>query len=181
MTTENSLLDHASIQQCEQLANGTDLHGKRAKALLLLNNGEINSAAAKKSGLTARQVSYLLGRFKKVGMALFITVSGQKIVAKKAVAKKAVPKKSVAKKSIKKAVVKKPAPVIDVEESVKSNDDQEITGGDSKAEDKAKKKKEKKSSKKDKAKKASKKTKNSKGKKDKKSKKDKKGKKKNKK
>jgi hypothetical protein len=191
MTTENSLLDHASIQQCEQLANGTDLHGKRAKALLLLNNGEINSAAAKKSGLTARQVSYLLGRFKKVGMALFITVSGQKIVAKKAVAKKAVPKKavpkkavpkkSVAKKSIKKAVVKKPAPVIDVEESVKSNDDQELTGGDSKAEDKAKKKKEKKSSKKDKAKKASKKTKNSKGKKDKKSKKDKKGKKKNKK
>jgi hypothetical protein len=186
MTTENSLLDHASIQQCEQLANGTDLHGKRAKALLLLNNGEINSVAAKKSGLTARQVSYLLGRFKKVGMALFITVSGQKIVAKKAVAKKAVPKKavpkkSVAKKSIKKAVVKKPAPVIDVEESVKSNDDQELTGGDSKAEDKAKKKKEKKSSKKDKAKKVSKKTKNSKGKKDKKSKKDKKGKKKNKK
>ncbi len=176
MTTENSLLDHASIQQCEQLANGTDLHGKRAKALLLLNNGEINSAAAKKSGLTAGQVSYLLGRFKKVGMALFITVSGQKIVAKKAVAKK-----SVAKKSIKKAVVKKPAPVIDVEESVKSNDDQELTGGDSKAEDKAKKKKEKKSSKKDKSKKASKKTKNSKGKKDKKSKKDKKGKKKNKK
>ncbi len=172
MTTKNLLLDHASIQQCEQLANGTDLHGKRAKALLLLNNGEINSAAAKKSGLTAGQLSYLLSRFKKVGMALFITASGQKIVAKKAV-----PVKSVAKNSKKKAVVKKPAPVIDVGESVKSNDDQELTGGDSKAKDKAKKKKEKKSSKKDKAKKASKKKKNSKGKKDKKSSKDKKSKK----
>ena len=93
-TTENSLLNPASIQQCEQLAGNADIQGKRAKALLELNKGDSNSIAAKKSGLTAGQVSYLLGRFKKVGMALFDAKVVKKAPVKKAVAKKAVTKKS---------------------------------------------------------------------------------------
>jgi len=41
-TTTNPLLDTAAIQKCEQLAEKVDLEGKRAKALLALNNGDTN-------------------------------------------------------------------------------------------------------------------------------------------
>jgi len=129
--TENTLLDSASIQQCKQLAGNTDLQGKRAKALLEINNGQSNSVAAKNSGLTAGQVSYLLGRFKKIGMALFDAKVVKKAAVKKAAAKKATQASSKAD-----ATDTKPA----------SAAGEPATAGD-------KKKKGKKSSKKDKIKK----------------------------
>ena len=135
-TTTNPLLDSASTRQCEQLAEKADLQGKRAKALLALNAGDGNKVAAEKSGLTAGQVSYMLNRFKKVGMELFNATSTKKAVVKKAPPKKAVVKKVAVKKAA--PAVTKPAAI----EPVKAKD---------------KKKKTKKSSKKDKAKKESKK------------------------
>ena len=97
--TENALLDSASIQQCEKLAGNADLQGKRAKALLELNKGGSNGVAVEKSGLTAGQVTYLLGRFKKIGMALFDAKVVKKAAVKKAVVKKTVTKKAAPKKA----------------------------------------------------------------------------------
>jgi len=157
-TTVNSLLDSASSRQCKQLAKNVDLHGKRAKALLALNDGDSHSVAAEKSGMTTGQVSYLVGRFKKIGMELFIATRTKKAVAKKAAIKKVAAKKTTP------AVAK---PAIDNTETVDTDNL-----------NKDKKKKTKKSSKKDKAKKDSKKDKktkkNKKNKKGKKSKKNKK-------
>ncbi len=175
--TENTILDTTSIQQCEKLAGNADLQGKRAKALLELNNGESNRVAAEKSGLTTGQVSYLLGRFKKVGMALFNAKVVKKAAIKKAVVKKAVTKKAVPKKATQ-AISKvdatdtKPTPVAG-EPVIADDVDKQLTSEPATTGDKKKKKKGKKSSKKDKAKKDSNKTR-----KDKKGKKSKKGKKK---
>ena len=142
MTTDtivNTLLDAASIQQCEKLAEKADLQGKRAKALLALNNGDSNSVAAEKSGLTAGQVSYMINRFKKIGMELFNASTTKKAAVKKAVRKKA---------------VTKPAAVIENTET----DDQNIeSASDSEAEAEVKNKDKKKKTKKDKSKKESKK------------------------
>ncbi len=147
MTTDTiviSLLDSTSIQQCEKLANNVDLPGKRAKALLILNNGESNKAAAEKSGLSSGQVSYVFSRFNKIGMEMFNASS-----TKKAAVKKSVTKKVAAKKA-------KPVADIDTMETVETDDaNKELASDPVKTKDK--KKKSKKSSKKDNAKKESKK------------------------
>ncbi|MCK4708200.1 MAG: hypothetical protein KAU21_06240 [Gammaproteobacteria bacterium] len=134
-----------------------------------LNNGESNSVAAEKSGLTAGQVSYLLGRFKKVGMELFTAQTVKKAASKKAPVKKAATKKAV----VKKAAAKKATPAVTKSEVEDATPAAKGPVSADKTEDKKKKKKGKKSSKKDKAKKDS-----NKIKKDKKGKKNKKGKKK---
>ncbi len=159
-TTEKSLLDSASIQQCEKLSGNADIKGKRAKALLELNNGESNSIAAEKSGLTAGQVSYLLGRFKKIGMELFTAQTVKKAASKKATVKKAAAKKAtpaVTKPEVEDATpaTKEPLSADKTEDKKKKNKkkDKKLAKKDKAKKDK-KTKKDKKSKKKDKKKKS---------------------------
>ena len=69
---EGSFLSQKDRSTCVALAaTDSSLNGKRAAALLLLDQGGTQSEAAQEIGLTKDQVRYLTRRFKEVGMALF--------------------------------------------------------------------------------------------------------------
>ncbi len=78
------LLSPKFITQCNEIAlNDSGLFGKRAAALLLLNEGLSQAQAAEKSGLTAGQVKYLAYSFRNKGMAIFpqgSTVSEKEVI-----------------------------------------------------------------------------------------------------
>ncbi len=56
---------------CENMAARDDLHGKRAKTLLLLNDGMTLSAVGRQTGSSIGQVEYLKRIFKQKGLAIF--------------------------------------------------------------------------------------------------------------
>lgn len=56
---------------CEQLAAGQAPHSQRAIALLALDAGATQTAAAGQSGQTVGQVRYWLGKFEKNRMSIF--------------------------------------------------------------------------------------------------------------
>ena len=69
--TAGGLLDDEQRAVCEQLASGEAPHGQRAQALLALDEGATQAAAADRAGLTKNQVKYWLGRFRKNGLGIF--------------------------------------------------------------------------------------------------------------
>ena len=71
MTVTKSLLSIKEQEFCNNLSSQRTLQGKRAKALLALNDGDTQVIAANKSGLTYGQVKYLLSVFRKQGMGIF--------------------------------------------------------------------------------------------------------------
>lgn len=104
----NTLLKKSEQNRCEKVAaSAAGLEGKRAAALLALNTGATQTAAAAKAGLTLGQVRYLLTIFRDKGMALFAATAGKpkpatKAKAPAAKAKAKAPKKKKAGKDVKK-------------------------------------------------------------------------------
>ncbi|GAB54603.1 hypothetical protein GPUN_0456 [Glaciecola punicea ACAM 611] len=145
--TVKPLLDSPALLQCEQLAQHANLNGKRARALLSLNNGESKIIASEKSSLNKVQVGYLITRFKKLGMTMFESGNTKKAVAEKTSVKNTLTKTSEAKKTIS-VTSKSPkseadiTPVANIEEA--SIDD---ASADNESADDVKKAKEKKSKK----------------------------------
>lgn len=153
--TVKPLLDSPALLQCEQLAQHANLNGKRARALLSLNNGESKIIASEKSSLNKVQVGYLITRFKKLGMTMFESGNTKKAVAEKTSVKNTLTKTSEAKKTIS-VTSKSPkseadiTPVANIEEA--SIDDASADNESADDVKKAKEKKSKKSKKKNKSK-----------------------------
>jgi hypothetical protein len=86
MSGNISLLSVKEQISCKNLSSQRTLEGKRAKALLALNDGDTQVGAAKKSGLSFGQVKYLLTAFRKNGLSIFpeavITEKEQTIMKK---------------------------------------------------------------------------------------------------
>jgi transposase len=158
------LLDDEQRIVCERLASGEEPHGQRAQALLALDEGATQAAAADRAGLSKNQVKYWLGRFRKNGLGIF-----PEDLVDQARPETAEPESVPAEEEAESAAV-------DVGEPVKAKKKKSKKGkGKSKKAKKSKKsKKDKKSKKKSKKKKQSKKSKKAKGKSGKKSKKKKK-------
>lgn len=86
--TNGKLLKKSEKNTCERIsASGTGLEAKRATALLALDEGTTQTAAATKAGLTLGQVRYLLTIFRDRSTAIF-AVAKPNPVAKTAKAKK---------------------------------------------------------------------------------------------
>jgi len=116
---------------CENLKSQRALQGKRARALLALNDGDTQVVAAKKSGLSYGQVKYLLTVFRKKGLDIFPEVKGTEVKS----VKKPQQEKSKGTKKLKKKDKKK-------------KDKKEKTKKDKKKKEKKSKKKKSKKSKK---------------------------------
>jgi len=71
MAGHTSLLSTKEQTVCTKLSSQRTLQGKRAKALLALNDGNTQVVAAKKSGLSYGQVKYLLTIFRKKRFSVF--------------------------------------------------------------------------------------------------------------
>ena len=103
MEKNKSLLTNQEKTICEKLTSQRTLQGRRAKALLALNDGDTQVIAAKKSGLSYGQVKYLLKVFRKKRLSIFPKITeiekGSKTM-KKAKSKKS--KSKVTKKEKKK-------------------------------------------------------------------------------
>jgi len=116
MSEKKTLLSTKDHEVCTNLGSQRTLEGKRAKALLALNDGDTQVIAAKKSGLSYGQVKYLLTIFRKNGMSVFpeitmekkeqATIKKEKVKKSKSKAKKKDSKKSDKKKDKKKSVKK---------------------------------------------------------------------------
>lgn len=68
---EGKLLSHQERIAFRMISTGNDLHGKRAVALLAVDEGATQSEAAQQAGLTVGQVRYWLGKFRQVRMEIF--------------------------------------------------------------------------------------------------------------
>lgn len=75
MAEYSTLLSTKEQAVCKNLSTRRTLDGKRAKALLALNDGDAQTRAAKKSGLSYGQVKYLLTVFRKKRLSLFSEVT----------------------------------------------------------------------------------------------------------
>lgn len=71
MTTKTSLLSTKEQLICSKISTLKTMEGKRAKALICLNDGDTQTATAEKSGLSYGQVKYLLSVFRKKGLSIF--------------------------------------------------------------------------------------------------------------
>ena len=71
MTEEKKLLTTDELSVCKQVAASDDLHGKRALALIALNDEQSQQDAGQQSGLTKGQIRYLLTRFRQKRMDIF--------------------------------------------------------------------------------------------------------------
>jgi len=71
MTQEKKLLTHEELSACQQVTSLDNLHGKRARALLAVNEGKTQADAGKQTGLTKGQIRYLLTRFGQKRMSIF--------------------------------------------------------------------------------------------------------------
>ena len=70
-TPEHKLLTPEEQAACEQFVADDTLHGKRAAALLAVNDGHTRAHAAEQVGLSPGQVKYALARFREIGMGMF--------------------------------------------------------------------------------------------------------------
>jgi hypothetical protein len=68
---KSRLLSPQEREAFKMISTGNDLHGQRALALLAIDEGATQEQAAQRSGLTAGQVKYWLGKFRQVRMAIF--------------------------------------------------------------------------------------------------------------
>jgi len=68
---EGKLLSEQEREAFKMISTGNDLHGQRALALLAIDEGATQEQAAQQSGLTAGQVKYWLGKFRRVRMEIF--------------------------------------------------------------------------------------------------------------
>jgi len=142
MSEKKTLLSTKEFEICTNLNSQGTLEGKRAKALLALNDGDTQAMAAKKSGLSYGQVKYLLTVFRKKGLALFPAISFEKKETSKVKQVKSKKTKSKTKKKDKKKSDKKK--IKKTKEKSKSKKDKSKASGKKKD----KKKKTKKSKKK---------------------------------
>lgn len=55
----------------KMISTGNDLHGQRALALLAIDEGATQEQAGQQAGLTTGQVTYWLGKFRRVRMDIF--------------------------------------------------------------------------------------------------------------
>lgn len=127
----NKLLTEEQRTICQSIAaKKIETESQRAQALLEVDDGKTQSAAAQTSGLSAGQVRYLISSFKKKGLDLFpIGLQDQKEQPKRSAA-------PAEKKALKKtSEPKEVAPAADKPKSDKK--------GGSKKKKKAKKKQEK--------------------------------------
>ncbi len=104
MSGNSSLLSVKEQDSCKNLSSQRTLEGKRAKALLALNDGDTQVIAAKKSGLSYGQVKYLLTVFRKRGLSLF---PGTTVENKEPISMKKTKKKKEEKEKKKKTKTKK--------------------------------------------------------------------------
>jgi hypothetical protein len=68
---EGKLLTEQERIAFRMISTGNDLHGQRAIALLAIDEGATQAAAAQQAGLTRGQVKYWLGKFRQVRMQIF--------------------------------------------------------------------------------------------------------------
>lgn len=68
---EGRLLSDQEREAFKMISTGNDLHGQRAIALLAIDEGASQAQAAQQTGLTAGQVQYWLGKFRRVRMEIF--------------------------------------------------------------------------------------------------------------
>ena len=77
MSDQNNIAQKGKLLSAQErvafrmISSGNDLHGKRAIALLAIDDGATQSEAAQQSGLTPGQVKYWLGKFRQVRMQIF--------------------------------------------------------------------------------------------------------------
>jgi len=68
---EGKLLSAQERVAFRMISTGNDLHGQRALALLAIDEGETQTQAAQRAGLTPGQVKYWLGKFREIRLAIF--------------------------------------------------------------------------------------------------------------
>ena len=68
---EGKLLSSQEREAFKMISTGNDLHGQRALALLAIDEGTTQEQAGQRAGLTAGQVKYWLGKFRRVRMDIF--------------------------------------------------------------------------------------------------------------
>jgi len=68
---EGSLLKTEEYPACKKLSVLEELNGRRARALLALDEGHTQTQAAAESGLTLGQVRYWLAKFRRERMRIF--------------------------------------------------------------------------------------------------------------
>jgi hypothetical protein len=71
MVTDDSLLRSEERGALQQLAQQPDIEGQRAAALLALDEGKTQAAAAEESGLTVNQVRYIVKKFRSDRLLAF--------------------------------------------------------------------------------------------------------------
>jgi len=71
-----ALLKEQELEHCQRIANRRTTHGKRAIALLAVHEGQTQTQAAAKSGLTPGGVRYWIGKFRAQRLGIFSPVSG---------------------------------------------------------------------------------------------------------
>ena len=71
MTTSGNRLTSVQIRQLEIISVNGSFYRKHAIALLAINNGVTQAAAATSSGLTLNQVRYWLKKFRSQGLQAF--------------------------------------------------------------------------------------------------------------
>ncbi|MEX1199861.1 MAG: hypothetical protein WEB02_03635 [Methylophaga sp.] len=112
MEADSKLLsvDKKTRKKLEKIADLTHPDAARARALLALNDGLTQTAAATNAGLTLPQLRYWLGRFRSKQLACFSSLNDDKPAkpkAKKAVKSKADKKAKGGSKKGKKSDKKK--------------------------------------------------------------------------
>lgn len=81
-TPEHKLLTPQELAACLKIAAQGTIHGKRAAALLAVNDGSTRAHAAEQAGLSPGQVKYALTRFRELGLGVFPGVQGEVSVEK---------------------------------------------------------------------------------------------------
>ncbi len=110
MSSQNDIAQEGKLLSVQErvafrmIATGNDLHGKRAIALLAIDDGATQAEAAQQAGLTPGQIKYWLSKFRQVRMQIFpeevLKDQEPEAAAKAGKSKKS--KSSTAKKSKKK-------------------------------------------------------------------------------
>jgi len=65
------LLSPQERDVCLRISEGDTLHSQRAQALLSVDDGATQAQAGQRAGLTQGQVSYWLGKFRKIRLDIF--------------------------------------------------------------------------------------------------------------
>ena len=69
--SDGTLLSLQERDVCLRISEGDTIHSQRAGALLAIDDGATQAQAGQKAGLTLGQVSYWLGKFRKIRLDIF--------------------------------------------------------------------------------------------------------------